>query len=126
MWRVGIHSGWRSSGFVALRLVLGAVLCASVFLPSSARAESSLPQTISARSISGQFIINDERSPVPFLKDGEFGTNGFFVRLEPAGLTVACERLKQILSRELGDTGPWRGNIYLILHSAVTTDDTIT
>jgi hypothetical protein len=80
---------------------------------------------MSARSLSGQFIVNDMRSPIPRMND-RFMTNRDFVRLEPVFLAVSCERLKQVLSREFGGTTPWKGKIYLILHSAYTTDDTIT
>jgi len=104
-------------------LICGVLIAASVC--STGGAQFVIPQGKSSRSLSGQFIINDERSAVPFLND-KFATNQNYVRLEPAFLTVSCERLKQVLLRDIGATQPWRGKIYLVLQSARTTDDTIT
>jgi hypothetical protein len=46
--------------------------------------------------------------------------------LEPTLATVSCERIKQILTRELGATAPWRGHIYVVLHPARGAGDSIT
>ena len=80
----------------------------------------------SARSLSGQFIAYAPRSvtlPPALLS---LATNRTFVQLEPTLATVSCERIKQLLLRELGAAAPWRGTIYLVLYPARTEGDTIT
>jgi hypothetical protein len=87
-----------------------------------------LPPTdlVSARSYSGQFIAYAARpvSLPPALSS--LATNQTFVQLEPTLATVSCERIKQILLRELNVTAPWRGTIYLVLYPARGDGDTIT
>ncbi len=81
---------------------------------------------VSVRSYSGQFIAYAARSvtlPSALLS---MATNRTFVQLEPTLATVSCERIKQLLLRELGATAPWRGTIYLVLYPAATADDAIT
>lgn len=80
----------------------------------------------SARSLSGQFIIHDERSSRPYVSPLNLATNRGFVRIEPTLLAVSCERIKQELKREIGGSGPWRGKIFLALHSAMDADELIT
>src|SRR5439155_1181559 len=80
----------------------------------------------SAGSVSGQFVVHDRRAAGPEAQGFDPGTNRAYIRLEPALLTISCERIKQILGRELADTSPWRGKISLVLHTANTGDDTIT
>ena len=53
-------------------------------------------------------------------------TNQDFVELEPTLATVSCERIKQMLVRELNVTAPWRGTIYLVLYPARSAGDAIT
>ncbi len=66
--------------------------------------------------------------PSPLLHRQEIATNANLVRLEPALLAVAAERLKTSLWNEIGlrsDT-PWRGKITLKLRPARSTDDGVT
>jgi hypothetical protein len=80
---------------------------------------------VTVRSVSGQFVAYAARSatlPAALLP---LATNRTFVQLEPTLATVSCERIKQLVVRELGLTTPWRGTIYLMLYSARSEGDTI-
>jgi hypothetical protein len=104
---------------VAIAVFLGA-------LQGSADAQPSNPDLVSARSHSGQFVVYAGRSSPPPLLVANLATNQNFVRLEPTLATVSCERIKQVLTRELGATAPWRGHIYVVLYPARGAGDTIT
>ena len=80
----------------------------------------------SVRSHSGQFMIHAEHSSPPPAMAAILATNRNLVRLEPALVGVSCERIKQILLRDLGTTAPWRGRIYLELRPARAAGQTIT
>jgi hypothetical protein len=111
------------------------ILCVVVF-PLFARAQTSFPDTSSARSVSGQFIVTG--APSPAARAGlaampEIATNTDFVRLEPALLAVSAERIKESLRRELnrelktpGVNAPPHGKIFLVLHPAQSTDEDVT
>ena len=95
-----------------------------------ARAKVPLTDPTLVRSISGQFIATG----VPSTAAGaglaarpEIATNADFVRLEPALLAVSAERIKASLRRELdlNPNAPWRGEIFLALHPAQSTDETL-
>ena len=81
---------------------------------------------VSARSYSGQFIAYAARSVSLPPALSSLATNQAFVQLEPTLATVSCERIKQILLRELNVTAPWRGTIYLVLYPAGAASDIIT
>ena len=83
-------------------------------------------EVVSARSHSGQFIVHAERLSGPAGTHSNPTTDRNFFRLEPTLVTVACERIKQALSRELGGNTPWRGKIVLALHRARVGDQIIT
>ena len=87
---------------------------------------SSIPDLVSARSHSGQFVVYAGRSSPPPLSVANLATNQNFFRLEPTLATISCERIKQVLTRELGATAPWRGHIYVVLYPARGAGDTIT
>jgi hypothetical protein len=122
----------RFNGLTAQNLF---VLCLVVF-PLFARAQTSFPDTSSARSVSGQFIVTG----VPSRPGGsrlaarpEIATNTDFVRLEPALLAVSAERIKESLGRELNPElrgldlpTPPPGKIFLALHPAQSTDEGVT
>ena len=111
------------------------ILCVVVF-PLFARAQTSLPDTSSARSVSGQFIVTGVPSrPVGsrLAAMPEIATNTDFVRLEPALLAVSAERIKVLLGRELNPElrgldlpTPPPGKIFLALHPAQSTDEGVT
>lgn len=79
-------------------------------------------ESAAARSLSGQFIVFHRalagRTP-------DFSGDSRLVQLEPALLTVMCERVKQALGEDLGVSGQWRGKILLTLHTAQSAEDGI-
>ena len=96
----------------------------------AARAQVFPPDMISVRSVSGQFIVTGAPSATGgagLAARPEIATNADLVRLEPALLAVSVERIKASLRRELdlNPNAPWRGNIFLALHPAQTTDDDV-
>lgn len=94
------------------------------------RSEASAPVSptglVSARSQSGQFMVYAGRSPGSIPPILEVAKSQGYVQLEPTLVAVSCERIKQILLRELDATAPWRGTIYLALYPARSASDTIT
>jgi hypothetical protein len=107
----------------AILLVVVALLVGA--LPGMASAQSAPSGLVSVRSLSGQFIAYAARSATLAPALLPLATNRTFVQLEPTLATVSCERIKQLVLRELGVTAPWRGSIYLVLYPARTDDDTI-
>jgi hypothetical protein len=122
----------RFNGLTAQNLF---VLCVAVF-PLFARAQTSFPDTSSARSVSGQFIVTGAPSRPAgsrLAARPEIATNTDFVRLEPALLAVSAERIKESLGRELNPelrgldfSPPPPGKIFLALHPAQSTDEGVT
>src|ERR1035438_10299904 len=94
----------------AVAVFMGALLGLAEDLPSS------IPGLITARSHSGQFVVYAGRPAPPPLPVANLATNQNFVRLEPTLAAVSCERIKQLLMRELSASAPWRGHIYMVLH----------
>jgi hypothetical protein len=115
----------RFNGLTFRRLSVLGVLVLSI----TVRAQVPPPNTISARSISGQFIVTGAPSAAGagLAARPEIATNAGLVRLEPALLAVSAERIKASLWRELdlNPNAPWRGKIYLALHPAQSTDDDV-
>jgi hypothetical protein len=103
------------------------ILCALFFL-LHARAQFSPPGKNSARSISGQFIVNGTAQFSPLANSPRIAADTNLVRLEPALLAVSAERIKDSLWRtlEIKSDTPWRGQIFLTLHPARSTDEDIT
>ncbi len=81
---------------------------------------------VSLRSYSGQFVAYAARSASLPHELSSLATNRNFVELEPTLTTVSCERIKQMLARELNITAPWHGTIYLVLYPARSANDAIT
>lgn len=81
-------------------------------------AAPALPITIpvSARSVSGQFLVHGRGStlPAPASQIRSVGTNQT-VRLRPDLLAVTAERVKRGVEHELGATDAWKGLIHLQL-----------
>jgi len=84
-------------------------------LPGAADAQGLSSDVASARSNSGQFIVQAEPPSGPPAATLGLRTDPSLFRLEPGLVAVSCERIKQMLSRELGATAPWRGKIFLVL-----------
>lgn len=101
---------------------IGVFFCA-VFFAVTVRAQ--LP-SVSARSISGQFIVFSAQQISPLANQPVVLTNSEFVRLEPALLAVSAERIKKSLSDDLGDNSQWRGKIFLSLRPAQSLDENVT
>ena len=106
------------------------VFCVVIF-SMAARAQVPPPDTTSAHSISGQFIVTGAPSSVAGARlaaKPEIATNADLVRLEPALLAVSAERIKASLWRELdlNPNSPWRGNISLALRPAQSTNEDVT
>jgi len=81
---------------------------------------------VSARSQSGQFVVYAGSTPGSIPPVLEPAKNQGFIRLEATLVAVSCERIKQLLTRELDDPAPWRGTIYLVLYPARGASDPIT
>jgi hypothetical protein len=91
----------------------------------AARAQTFLPNAITTRSLSGQFVVIGERRVSPFASEPAVITNASLVRLEPALLAISAERFKDALWRALGVSGPWRGQIFLALRPAQSPGDNV-
>ncbi len=112
--------GWHQA---ALAAAVGCWLAAGQALAGV----SGLPaDLVSARSQSGQFVVYAGPSSGSLPPVLALAKHEGFVQLEPRLVAVSCERMKQILLRELGATDPWRGTIYVVLRPARGAGDTIT
>jgi hypothetical protein len=87
---------------------------------------------VTTRSVSGQFIISGTGGS-RLAATPAVATNADFIRLEPAPLAVSAERIREALHRELNPESwglnpvtPPRAKIYLVLHPARSTDETVT
>lgn len=120
--RPRLGSGFRGRGSHFSTNLVGTlgIFCA---LAVTARAESPLPDTVSARSVSGQFVVYSARQTS---RAPDLSKDARLLKLEPSLVTVSCERIKQALAGELGAIGPWRGKIYFSLYPAQSADDEIT
>ena len=86
-----------------------------------------MPEPVhSFQSHSGQFVVALPRFSAPPSRLSNLATNKALLRLEPTLLTVSCERIKQLLWREIGATTPWQGKIFVVLFPAVTDNDPMT
>ena len=78
--------------------------------------QTGLPARLPVRSLTGQFVVCDERpASGPGTIRGAGRTNQNLLPLEPAFLAVSCERIKQALYANLGVTAPSRGIVYLTI-----------
>ena len=103
-------------------------LFAALFLPAVTRAQTPLLDTTATRSsVSGQFIVISAKPASPPVRPLDAATNTELVRLEPALLAVSAERVKQPIWRRLGidSMTPWRGRIFLALHPAASSDESV-
>lgn len=98
-----------------------AIICTIAAMGNVSAMAASPLENNPTRSISGQFII-----PQPEQTPPRIGTATNFVRLEPALLAVSAERIKDLVWHKLDIKGPWRGQIYLVLHRAQSPDEAVT
>ena len=82
-----------------------------------AEAQFAVPQSVTTRSQSGQFIVRG-KGMAPSSRGLAEDKN--LVSLQPVLLTVACDHIKQALDRELGITGAWQGKILLNIQSTAS------
>ena len=110
--------GFRIPGFCL-------ILAAAFFFHGPAVAQTASADKEGARSISGQFIVSrpvlTSALPVPSRP-----SDAHLIRLEPALLAVTAERVREQIGHTLSLKGPWRGQIYLVLHPARSTNDPVT
>lgn len=99
---------------------------ATVVFGGAALAQSGLPDTVAARSLSGQFVVHGLQQTTPARLAESLATNAACVELRPALLAMSSERIKQALGRELGDNSPWQGKIHLVLRPASSAADPVT
>jgi hypothetical protein len=96
------------------------LLCA---LAGTAGAQLAPYDSVSARSVSGQFIVYSAQQHSPAQ---DFSNDATLLKLDPSLVAVSCERIKQVLASELGPGGQWRGKVHLALRPAQSADDEIT
>jgi len=91
-----------------------------------ANAQFAAPDVASARSLSGQFVVNGSRLPSAATAPPQLLTNANYIELEPSLVAVSCERIKQALWAELDVSGQWSAKIHLTLRAAQGEDDPVT
>jgi hypothetical protein len=100
-----------------------------VFIPCvTARAQMPLlDAAVTRSSVSGQFVVIGVNPSLSSNRPPFAVTNAELVRLDPALLAVAAERIKRAVWRQLGFDllTPWRGRIYLALHPAAAPDEPV-
>jgi hypothetical protein len=83
------------------------------------------PDTGLTRSVSGQFIIHDQRRTGASALAAQLVTNAHYVALDPTVLGVSCERVKQDVCRALGITESGNDTVQMMLQSASSSDDIV-
>ena len=87
------------------------------------RAQSPGVDSSSARSRSGQFTAHVlyHAAPDPYL-----AANPALVRVDPAVVVVSCERVRDLVWRELEIHGPWAAKVSVLLYPALSPDEVVT
>ena len=100
-----------------------AIFLCFLFVTFAGLSQAWLPNGSGVVSRSGQFTMRgiDPAVRRPFAP--ELATNSLLVRLEPALLTVSCERIKRALLTTLNAPDRWRGKISVVLHPFENTDE---
>src|SRR5207253_2177010 len=88
-------------------------------------AQMALPDSSVTRSLSGQFIIHDQRHSGPSPISDLLATNSQVASFDPMVLGVSCERIKQDLSRRLGINPSAADKIHVVLHTASVPNEVI-
>ena len=90
-----------------------ALLCGPA---GDAPAQLSGADTVALHSHSGQFVVCARGSPAGArMPASNLRTNANYIRLEAPLVTVSCERIKQLVWRDLQTASPWQGKIYIVL-----------
>jgi hypothetical protein len=84
-----------------------------------------VPQSTAVYSRSGQFIVQSAPSGAGSSFDVNSSTNYQYLRLDPSVVAVSCERIKQILCRELGAAPAWRGKVFVVLRPSRKGDEPV-
>lgn len=113
----------RPSNFRPAVILLGALFA---YLPFAC-GQNGWTESLSVRSVSGQFVVGAAPDFSPNLHRADLATNNEYVRLEPALLAVSAERFKSALWHELGwkPNSAWSGKIFLTLRPARSLDDQV-
>lgn len=104
----------------ALALAAGVAAALSM---GPAHAQSAALDNSFTESRSGQFAAQVLYHATP---DPVLVTNQSLVRLDPAVVVVSCERVRDILWRELAVRGPWVSKVSILIYPALTPEETIT
>src|SRR2546423_201174 len=83
------------------------------------------PDSAVTRSVSGLFMIHDQRRSGPSQLADLLLTNSQFAAFDPTVLAVSCERVKNDLRKQLGLTASSRDKVHIALHTASAPDETI-
>ncbi len=88
---------------------------ALLLLAHSAWAQSRLVQPVTARSHSGQFLIQGLAQPYPLSDNLRRSAATNWIRLTPPLAAVSCERIKEALLERLDCRDRWQGRIFVSL-----------
>jgi hypothetical protein len=113
----------RVTPFRALRCVPLIGLFGMLLIPAMGQGIRIQPEIV--RSVSGQFIVKTTTLQDPPRAVLNLTAKESFILLQPALLTVSCERIRQALNQLLDANSPWQGRIYLVLYPAATSNDTV-
>ena len=103
-----------------------ALLLGLLFVFGTCFAQVVPPRNLVIHSHSGQFAIQAVRLSRGKPPSLDLLTDTNYVKLEPAFVSVSCERIKQILMRELDTTAPWHDEIAILLFPASAEDSSTT
>jgi hypothetical protein len=99
------------------------VLALFISFVLAGEAQWAKPDARVLRSFSGQFNV---RASKPDSSVKPFGTNQALIHLDPTLVTISCERIKQLVFRELNGGNNWSGKIYLALVPAGNAGQSVT
>ena len=74
------------------------------------------PESFSTRSVSGQFLVHVAPGTQYSFAPSYLDTNTAFIRLDPTLIPVSCERIKQIVWRELDAKPPYSGKVFVTIY----------
>ncbi len=113
-------SGRSWDNFIGLCLLCGFSFTASASIPFRP------PGPLAYVSASGQFVVRSTSMAGPSATALRLGARPGLVCLEQQFVAISAERIKRKLLDRLDASSRWVGKIYLIVHPAATTNETIT